>query len=67
MGFRRDGKSSVQKNNKTVEKIFQAKRERRKKLARLSIEEKVKILVQMQKLALPILLERGLKKKAWNL
>ena len=54
-------------NRKSVETIFRAKKQRRKDLAKLSIEEKVKILVQLQKIAAPIYLARGLKKKPWKL
>lgn len=53
--------------NKVIEAIFQAKRQRRRDLARLPIEEKVKILLQLQKIAIPILSARGLKRKLWRL
>lgn len=51
----------------TIEGIFLAKKERRKQLSKLPIEDKVKILVQIQKMAMPILLARGIKKKVWKL
>ena len=57
----------MEKSKKIVEEFFQAKRERRQNLAKLPIEKKVKILVQLQKMAIPILIARGLKKKAWVL
>lgn len=52
---------------KNIKDIFKAKQERRKRLAGLSIEEKIRILVQLQQLALPIYCARGLNKKAWDL
>jgi hypothetical protein len=62
-----NGKSTLKKDKKKVAEFFRAKRQRRQKLASLPIEEKVKILVQLQKMAAPILVARGLKKKAWVL
>jgi len=53
-------------NKTTVDKIFEAKKQRRQELARLPIEEKVKILIQLQTMAIPILLARGIRKRAWN-
>jgi len=55
------------KKNKTIDALFQAKQKRRRELAKLSIEEKVKILVKLQQIASPILLARGLKKKPWKI
>ncbi|MBI4124487.1 MAG: hypothetical protein HY609_05530 [Deltaproteobacteria bacterium] len=55
-----------QKNKKRVEKIFQAKRKRRQELARLPVEEKFKILLQIQKIACSILKERGIKREPWG-
>lgn len=40
--------------DETLEKILKAKEERRKKLALLPIEEKIKIVIEMQKIALNI-------------
>ncbi|MBI5299870.1 MAG: hypothetical protein HY877_06220 [Deltaproteobacteria bacterium] len=57
----------MKRNKKTIQNIFQAKKQRRRELANLPIEEKVKILVQLQKIAIPILSARGLKKKSWKL
>ncbi|MBX7148492.1 hypothetical protein K1X76_05355 [bacterium] len=53
------------KNKIKIAQVFKAKRKRRKNLARLSIEEKLKILVQLQKMAFPLLSARGLKLKPW--
>ncbi|MCB1214764.1 MAG: hypothetical protein KDK66_04735 [Deltaproteobacteria bacterium] len=52
---------------KKIEDLFKAKEARRKELAKLPIEEKVRILVKLQKLAIPILKSRGIKKEAWKL
>ena len=54
-------------NKEHIENIFETKQKRRKDLAALSIEEKVRILVQLQRIALPIYLARGLEKRAWEL
>jgi len=64
--FERNGKITLKKN-KTIDALFQAKQKRRRELAKLSIEEKVKILVKLQQIASPILLARGLKKKPWKI
>ena len=61
------GENKLKKGSKNIQDLFKAKQERRKELAGLSIEEKVKILVQLQQIALPIYLSRGLKKRIWNL
>lgn len=42
-----------------IEKIFKAKAARRKALARLPIEEKVKILIELQNMAAPLLRVRS--------
>jgi len=52
-------------NNKTVEALFKAKERRRRELAQLPIEEKIKILLQLQKMASPILSARGIKRTPW--
>jgi len=56
----------LEKNKKTIERIFRAKRTRRRELAALSIEEKIKILVELQKIAIPILAARGLIRAPWR-
>jgi len=53
------------KRNKQIEKIFKAKRKRRKELASLSVEEKFKILLQLQKLTSSILQSRGIESRPW--
>lgn len=54
-------------HRKTIKAIFQAKQKRRLELGELPIEEKVRILVEIQKIALPILLSRGCKRVVWKL
>ena len=49
-----------------LERILAAKRRRRKALAALPIEEKLRILIEMQKMAAPILLVRGKKVRVWE-
>ena len=53
-----------------AERIFAAKREWHRRQARLLIEEKARILLQMQKDDYPILLKRGRLRsweKLWNI
>jgi hypothetical protein len=50
-----------------VLKIFAAKETRRLLLARLPIEEKVKILVRLQEMAAPLLRARGRNVHVWQL
>ena len=53
--------------DEVMEKIFKAKKARRRELAQLSIEEKVRILIQLQTIASPILHIRGIKKEPWKI
>lgn len=48
-------------------RLLHAKEERRKELARLPIEEKVKIVVRMQHMAAPLLRQRGKDVHPWTL
>lgn len=57
----------MRNNKKIVDRIFQAKQKRRLELAKLAIEEKVRILVKLQQIAIPILLSRGVRKVPWKL
>lgn len=54
-----------------LEEIFQEslaqKAERRKMLAALPFEEKIRIFVQMQQMFAPILQARGIQVKPWEL
>jgi len=47
--------------------IFAAKESRRQLLARLPIEEKVKILVRLQEIAAPLLRARGRNVHVWRI
>ena len=53
------------KQSEKVQKIFKAKKARRKELASLPIEEKFKILIELQKITSPIFRSRGLERKPW--
>lgn len=52
--------------NKNIEDIFKAKKVRRKKLSDLPVEEKFKVLIQLQKIAAPIVKSGNLSKKPWG-
>ena len=55
----------MSKINKTVQGLFKAKQKRRHDLAALPVEEKFKMLVQLQRMAVSIFSQRGIKRKAW--
>ena len=57
----------MKQDKKIIEKFFEAKRQRRRQLANIPIQEKVKILVKLQKMAIPVLVARGIQKKVWEL
>lgn len=59
----------IQYNKEVVKRIFKYKNEFHRKQAILPIEEKIKILVQLQKIALTIRPKRGKKDKrvVWQL
>lgn len=50
-----------------IEQLFRAKEQRRAKLAALPFHEKVRAVVQMQRMAAPILRARGRQVRVWNL
>lgn len=50
-----------------IEKLFAAKEARRKHLAGLPFPEKVRIVVQMQKMIAPILRARGIDVRVWEI
>lgn len=50
-----------------VKKIFAAKQVRRNTLARLPMVEKVRILLELQQMAAPVLARRGLKRGPWKI
>jgi hypothetical protein len=55
--------SFIQYNNDIVKEIFRKKKEYHLAQARLSIEEKVKILIELQKMSLTIRPKQGEKDK----
>lgn len=52
---------------KIADQSFRQKEARRLKLASLPFEEKVRIVVELQKIQAPILRARGIKVKVWEL
>jgi hypothetical protein len=47
-------------------RLIAAKETRRRQLARLPFAEKVKAVVQLQRMAAPLLRRRGRQVRAWN-
>jgi len=52
--------------NAEVARIFAAKEQRRQALARLPFPEKVRAVIELQKMAATILLARGKVVRPWN-
>ncbi|MBE7558898.1 hypothetical protein HS125_08095 [bacterium] len=50
-----------------LQRIWDAKQARRMRLARLPIEEKIRILVRLQELAAPLLRARGRQVVVWKI
>ena len=50
-----------------IEKLFRAKEERRTRLKALLFHEKVQAVVQMQRMAAPVLRARGKQVHVWEL
>ena len=53
--------------NREVAKVFAAKDARRRRLAALPFPEKIRMLVQLQRMAAPILRARGRDVRPWNI
>ena len=53
--------------NPEIERLFRAKEQRRVRLAALPYPEKVRAVVQMQKMAAPLLRSRGRQVRIWEL
>ncbi len=49
-----------------IDKLFRAKELRRAKLAALPIDQKVQAVIQMQRMAAPVLRARGKKVRVWQ-
>lgn len=47
--------------------MFAAKQMRRQQLAQLPVVEKVRILLELQKMAAPVLVNRGLQRVPWKI
>lgn len=52
--------------NQEIEKLFRAKEERRARLAAMPFPEKVRAVIQMQRMAAPLLRARGKKVRVWS-
>lgn len=50
-----------------IESLLAEKKKRRWAMARLPIEQKIKLLIQLQQMAEPILRQRGRKVRPWSL
>jgi len=50
-----------------IARIIAAKEQRRRELAALSFPEKVRVVVQLQKMAAPVLRARGLPARVWEI
>ena len=50
-----------------IEQLFRAKERRRARLAAMPFPEKVRAVVQMQKMAAPLFQGRGLQVRIWEL
>lgn len=53
--------------NNALATALASKRQRRHKLARLPIEEKMRAVVRLQEMAAPILKKRGVVRRVWVL
>jgi hypothetical protein len=49
-----------------IEKLFRARDARRARLAALAFHEKVSVVVQLQRMAAPILRARGKRVRVWS-
>ena len=49
-----------------LQRLLDAKQLRRRELARLSFPEKVRIIIQLQKMAAPIFRARGRNVRVWD-
>jgi len=50
-----------------IARLIAAKEARRRRLARLPFSEKVKAVVQLQRMAAPLLQQRGRRVRVWEL
>jgi hypothetical protein len=53
--------------NPEIARLFAAKQRRRARLAALPFPEKVRAIIQMQRMTAPVLRARGKKVRAWEL
>jgi hypothetical protein len=57
----------MERLNPEIEKLFRAKEQRRARLAAMPFHEKVRAVVQMQKMAAPLWRGRGIQVRIWEL
>ena len=57
----------MERMNPEIEKLFRAKERRRARLAAMPFPEKVRAVVQMQKMVAPLLRGRGLQVRIWEM
>jgi hypothetical protein len=57
----------MERLNPEIEKLFRAKEQRRTRLKAMPFHEKVRAVVQMQKMAAPLWRSRGLQVRIWEL
>jgi hypothetical protein len=50
-----------------IEKLFRAKEKRRSRLAEMPMHEKVRAIIQLQRMAAPVLRARGKHATVWSL
>lgn len=53
--------------SQSMQRVFDAKAERRRKLAGLSYPEKVRIVVELQKMSYPILRKKTMRACVWTI
>ena len=58
---------NVDNLNPEIARLIAAKEKRRRELARLPFAEKVKAVVQLQRMAAPLLRQRGRRVRVWEL
>ena len=58
---------AMDKLNPEIARLFAAKQARRRQLARMSFPDKVKAVVQLQRMAAPLLRQQGRQVRAWDL
>jgi hypothetical protein len=63
----RDEMERMERVSPEIKKLFLAKEQRRARLAAMPFHEKVRAVVQMQRMAAPVLRSRGRHVRIWEL